>query len=45
MPHLYEKAMLEARYGNMIRVVATGDGGWKHFSAAHRGQFFPHGPV
>ena len=45
MPHLYEKAMLEARYGNMIRVVAdTGDGGWKHFSAAHRGQFFPTWP-
>lgn len=41
MPHLYEKASLESRYGNMVRIVAdTGNGGWAHFSANDRGKTF-----
>ena len=41
MPHLYEKASLESRYGNMVRIVAdTGNGGWAHFSANDRGKTY-----
>ena len=38
MPHLNDKASLESKYGNMVRIVAdTGDGGWHHFSGRDRG--------
>ncbi len=38
MPHLYEDAELEARYGNMVRIVAdTREGGWWHTSASDKG--------
>ena len=41
MPHLNNKAELEKKYGNMVRIVAdTGDGGWKHFSEDKRGNVF-----
>ena len=34
MPHLNNDAEVEARYGNMVRIVAdTGGGGWWHTSA------------
>lgn len=38
MPHLNDRASLESKYGNMVRIVAdTGDGGWHHFSGRDRG--------
>lgn len=38
MPHLNDRASLERKYGNMVRIVAdTGKGGWHHFSARDRG--------
>lgn len=38
MPHCFNGAELEAKYGNMFRVVAdTGNGTWKHFSENGRG--------
>lgn len=38
MPHLYNDAEVEARYGNMVRIVAdTGAGGWGHTSANDKG--------
>lgn len=41
MPHLYNDASLEAKYGNMYRVVAdTGDGGWSQCSAKDRGKTY-----
>lgn len=45
MPHLNDDALLEAKYGNMVRIVAdTGDGGWWHCSARDRGQSFASWP-
>ena len=41
MPHLNDKAALEAKYGNMVRIVAdTGNGGWVHFSDTQRGTVY-----
>ncbi len=41
MPHLYNDAELEARYGNMVRIVAdTGTGGWAHCSATDKGKAY-----
>ena len=41
MPHMYNDAELEAKYGNMVRIVAdTGNGGWWHFSNAERGKAY-----
>ncbi len=41
MPHLYDDAVLEAEYGNMIRIVAdTGTGGWRHCSAQDKGKSY-----
>ncbi len=38
MPHLFYDAEVEAKYGNMVRIVAdTGDGGWWHCSARDKG--------
>lgn len=38
MPHMYNDAELEAKYGNMVRIVSdTGGGGWWHTSDADRG--------
>lgn len=38
MPHLNNDAEVEARYGNMVRIVAdTGGGGWWHTSAQDKG--------
>lgn len=45
MPNLYNDAEVEARYGNMVRIVAdTGDGGWWHCSAQDRGRLYPSWP-
>lgn len=45
MPHLYRDAEFEAKYGNMVRIVAdTGTGGWGHVSANHRGKAFANWP-
>ena len=39
MPHLYNDAEIERRYGNMVRIVRdTYDGGWAHTSETARGQ-------
>ena len=41
MPHLNNDAEVEARYGNMVRIVAdTGDGGWRHTSAHDKGRSY-----
>ncbi len=41
MPHLYNDAEVEAKYGNMVRIVAdTAGGGWWHCSAQDRGQSY-----
>ena len=45
MPHMYDDALLEAQYGNMVRIVAdTGWGGWNHCSATDRGRSFANWP-
>ena len=45
MPHLNDKASLEGKYGNMVRIVAdTGDGGWEQFSATQRGVVYDSWP-
>lgn len=45
MPHLYNDAEVEARYGNMVRIVAdTGEGRWDHVSAKDRGQSYANWP-
>ncbi len=45
MPHLYNDAEVEARYGNMVRIVAdTGNGGWWHCSAADKGKSYTNWP-
>lgn len=41
MPHLYNDAEVEAKYGNMVRIVAdTAGGGWWHFSAQDKGKSY-----
>lgn len=41
MPHLYNDAELEAKYGNMFRIVSdTGDGGWWHCSSRDQGKSY-----
>lgn len=41
MPHMNDDAFLEAKYGNMVRIVAdTGGGGWWHCSAADKGKSY-----
>ena len=41
MPHLYNDAEVEARYGNMVRIVAdTARGGWWHCSDADKGMSY-----
>lgn len=45
MPHMYNDAEVEARYGNMVRIVAdTGGGGWWHCSAADKGKLYANWP-
>lgn len=45
MPHLYNDAELESKYGNMFRIVSdTGDGGWWHCSARNQGKSYPTWP-
>lgn len=45
MPHLYNDAEVEARYGNMVRIVAdTGGGGWWHCSSCDRGKSYQNWP-
>jgi len=41
MPHMYNDAEVEARYGNMVRIVCdTGGGGWWHTSAQDKGKSY-----
>lgn len=41
MPHMYNDAEVEGRYGNMTRIVAdTGGGGWWHCSAQDKGKSY-----
>ena len=45
MPHLYNDAEVEARYGNMVRIVAdTAGGGWWHCSDCDRGKSYTNWP-
>jgi hypothetical protein len=45
MPHLNNDAEVEARYGNMVRIVAdTGGGGWWHTSAQDKGRSYTSWP-
>lgn len=45
MPHLYSDAEVEARYGNMVRIVAdTAGGGWWHCSSCDRGKSYQNWP-
>lgn len=45
MPHLYNDAEVEARYGNMIRIVSdTDNGGWWHTSSNHMGESYTSWP-
>ena len=45
MPHMYNDAEVEAKYGNMVRIVAdTGGGGWWHCSAADKGKSYTNWP-
>ncbi len=45
MPHLFNDAEVESRYGNMVRIVAdTGDGGWRHTSAHDKGKSYASWP-
>ena len=45
MPHMFNDAEVEARYGNMTRIVAdTGNGGWWHCSAQDRGKSYANWP-
>lgn len=45
MPHLYNDAEVEARYGNMVRIVAdTAGGGWWHCSSCDRGKSYQNWP-
>lgn len=41
MPHLYNDAEVEAKYGNMVRIVSdTAGGGWWHCSAQDKGKSY-----
>lgn len=41
MPHLYNDAEVEAKYGNMVRIVCdTSGGGWWHCSAQDKGKSY-----
>jgi len=41
MPHLYNDAELESKYGNMVRIVSdTGTGGWWHCSSRDQGRSY-----
>lgn len=41
MPHLYNEAEVEAKYGNMVRIVCdTSGGGWWHCSAQDKGKSY-----
>lgn len=41
MPHLYNDAEVESKYGNMVRIVCdTGNGGWWHCSAQDKGKSY-----
>lgn len=45
MPHLYNDAEVEAKYGNMVRIVSdTAGGGWAHCSSTDRGKAYPTWP-
>ena len=45
MPHCYNDAEVEARYGNMMRIVCdTGGGGWWHTSAQDKGKSYTSWP-
>lgn len=45
MPHLNNDAEVEARYGNMVRIVAdTGNGGWRHTSTHDHGRSYTSWP-
>lgn len=45
MPHLYNDAEIEAKCGNMIRIVAdTASGGWWHCSASAKGRSYANWP-
>lgn len=45
MPHLNNDAEVEARYGNMVRIVAdTAVGGWWHCSQADKGKSYANWP-
>lgn len=41
MPHLYNDAEVESKYGNMVRIVSdTAGGGWWHCSAQDKGKSY-----
>lgn len=45
MPHMYYDAEVEARYGNMVRIVSdTANGGWWHCSQQDRGMSYANWP-
>lgn len=45
MPHMFDDALLEAQYGNMVRIVCdTGGGGWWHCSAQEKGKSYANWP-
>ena len=45
MPHNFNDAEIEARYGNMMRIVSdTGGGGWWHTSAQDKGKSYANWP-
>lgn len=45
MPHMYDDAVVEAKYGNMVRIVAdTGTGTWWHCSAQDKGKSYSNWP-
>lgn len=45
MPHMYQDAQVEAKYGNMTRIVGdTYYGGWNHLSARDKGIAYGYWP-
>lgn len=45
MPHLFNDAEVEAKYGNMVRIVAdTDNGGWRHTSTHDKGKSYANWP-
>lgn len=45
MPHMFNDAEVEAKYGNMVRIVAdTSGGGWWHCSAQDKGKSYANWP-